>query len=148
MQWTPQMDWWLRIGRGQGLSYAQIAQLLGISRNAVIGHDSRLRYKHRWPDGRRAPTPKQLARALERSREQYRLIDQLNADIAEGISRNGAIRRARRNGALLEDLAQVVGLTRERIRQIILGRNHKSSLLLASDSDVMAACHPAVMPTE
>jgi DNA-directed RNA polymerase sigma subunit (sigma70/sigma32) len=47
--------------------------------------------------------------------------------IASGSSRNKAIARARAEGASLQVIGTAVGLSRERVRQIVAGIKHKGT---------------------
>ena len=47
------------------------------------------------------------------------VLSKLRQEIARGIARNEAIIRARKAGATLQAIGDVVGLTREWVRQIV-----------------------------
>jgi hypothetical protein len=48
------------------------------------------------------------------------VLSKLRQEIARGIARNEAIIRARKAGATLQAIGDVVGLTREWVRQIVI----------------------------
>ena len=54
----------------------------------------------------------------ERKRKMDAVLSKLRQEITRGIARNEAIIRARKAGATLQAIGDVVGLTREWVRQI------------------------------
>jgi DNA-directed RNA polymerase sigma subunit (sigma70/sigma32) len=56
----------------------------------------------------------------KRKRKMDAVLSKLRQGIARGIARNEAIIRARKAGATLQAIGDVVGLTREWVRQIVI----------------------------
>jgi hypothetical protein len=120
--WTPERDERLRRFEDQGFSAAKIAERLGTTRNAVLSRSQTLRglrrtfpyYLRRLEEERaeRAPRIKQRSRAADAA------LSKMQEEIARGVKRDTAIVRARAGGATIQAIADVVGLTKERVRQI------------------------------
>jgi hypothetical protein len=120
--WTPERDERLRRFESQGLSAAKIAGKLGTTRGAVISRSQALRGLRRlFPYYVRRLKQERAERAA-RSKERKRVADavlwKMREEIARGTDRNTAIVRARDAGVTLHAIAELVGLTRERVRQI------------------------------
>ena len=65
---------------------------------------------------------KSAARRKERQRQMDAVLSKLGQDLSRGIPRNEAIIRARKGGATLQSIGEVLGLSKERVRQIVDGR--------------------------
>jgi hypothetical protein len=118
--WTPDTDARLQRLEAQGLSAAKIAAKLGVSRNSVIARSQRLRGLWRTFPSYLREQVKARARIAARKRKIEPVLSALARQIARGVARNQAIIRARKAGATLQAIGDVVGLTRERVRQIML----------------------------
>ena len=57
----------------------------------------------------------------ERKRAESTVIPRMQQEIARGVERNQAIAKARKTGATLNAIGDAVGLTRQRVRQILGG---------------------------
>jgi hypothetical protein len=124
--WTPTTDARLQQLEAEGLSAAKIAAKLGVSRNAVIGRSQRLRGLYRtFPSflrQERQARARSAARQEERKRQMDSVLLKLRQEIARAVARNEAIIRAREAGATLHAIGEVLGLTKERVRQILSGK--------------------------
>jgi hypothetical protein len=116
--WTPDTDARLQWLEAQGLSAAKIAAKLGVSRNSVIARSQRLRGLSRTFPSYLREQEKVRASIAARKRKMDAVLSKLRQEIARGGARNEAIIRARKAGATLQGIGDVVGLTRERVRQI------------------------------
>jgi GcrA cell cycle regulator len=120
--WTPVTDTRLQQLEAEGLSAAKIAAKLGTTRGSVISRSQRLRGLHRtfpsFLQQEREARARSAARQKERKRKMDAVLSKLRQEIARGIARNEAIIRARKAGATLQAIGDVVGLTREWVRQI------------------------------
>ena len=105
---------------------AKIAEKLGTTRGAVSGRSHRLRgLSLTFPSyvrAEKALRAKSAVRQKERKRKMDTVLSKLRQEIARGVARNEAIIRARKAGATLQAIGDVVGLTRERVRQISIGQ--------------------------
>jgi hypothetical protein len=116
--WTPDTDARLQRLEAQGLSAAKIAAELGTTRASVIARSQRLRgLKQTFPSYLREQENAH-ARIAARQRKMDIVLSKLRHDLTRGIARNKAIIRARKAGATLQGIGDVVGLTREWVRQI------------------------------
>jgi hypothetical protein len=120
--WSPVTDARLQQLEAEGLSAAKIAAKLGVSRNAVIGRSQRLRgLSSTFPYYLREQE-KARARTAARKRKMEPVLSKFHQDLARGVARKEAIIRARKAGATLQAIGDVVGLTREWVRQISIGQ--------------------------
>jgi transposase len=117
--WTPITDAQLQRLEAQGLSAAKIAAKLGVSRNSVIARSQRLRGLSRTFPSYLREQEKARASIAARKRKMNALLSKLRQEIARGIPRNEAIIRARKAGATLQAIGEVLGVTRQRVRQIL-----------------------------
>ena len=120
--WTPDTDARLQRLEAQGLSAAKIAAKLGVSRNSVIARSQRLRGLSRTFPSYLREQEKARASIAARKRKMDAVLSKLRQEIARGVARNEAIIRARKAGATLQAIGDVVGLTREWVRQISIGQ--------------------------
>jgi hypothetical protein len=109
--WTPDTDTRLQRLEAQGLSAAKIAAKLGVSRNSVIARSQRLRGLSRTFPSYLREQEKARARIAARKRKMEPVLAKLRQEII----------RARKAGATLQATGEVLGLTKERIRQIVDG---------------------------
>lgn len=120
--WDGKADAKLLKLRNEGLSFAQIAERMGISRNAAIGRAQRLA-------GRIFPS--QIARneqakleAVERgqksAQEQKAIVRRIKKAIAAGSPRLKVIEQALAKGATYQIIGDALGLSKQRVHQIAL----------------------------
>jgi len=117
--WSPKTDAQLKALEADGLSAAKIAAKLGTTRASVISRSQRLRglsltfpYYLRERDELRA-------RTAARIRKMEGMLSKLRRDLTRGVARNEAIIKARKAGVTLNAIGEVLGLTKERVRQIV-----------------------------
>jgi hypothetical protein len=121
MIWTDQLDAKLLKLRKEGLSFAEVAERMHLSRNTVLGRAQRLA-------GRKFPS--QVARSEKRRRRndararqaaaQAKVISRkLKKDLAAGVDRNVAVRAAMDAGAATQLVAELIGVSSQRVRQIM-----------------------------
>jgi DNA-directed RNA polymerase sigma subunit (sigma70/sigma32) len=84
----------------------------------VIARSQRVRGLSRTFPSYRREQEKARARIAARKRKMDIVLSKLRQDIARSVARNEAIIRARKAGATLQAIGDVVNLTRERVRQI------------------------------
>jgi len=107
----------------KGLSGAAIAEKLGITRNAVLGRSQRLRgltvtykaYVETLQELRAANEPKRR----QRERRIQAALTRLQSDLAKGVPRDVAIMTVRKQGATCRAIANELGLTKQRVHQIV-----------------------------
>ena len=124
--WTPERDRRLQAYEAAGVPASAIAERLGTTRDAVLGRSQRLRgltvtYKA-YVQKQRAVRAAIDARQREKRRRVRAAIARMRAEIAKGIPRDVAIVSAAERGATYKAIADEVGVTRERVRQILQGR--------------------------
>ena len=121
--WTPKKDAQLQRLEAKGLSAAQIAEKLGTSRNSVSGRSQRLRgVNRRFPSflrREREARARSAARQKERRRKTDAVLAKFRQDLARGVARYVATIQARKAGATLQAIGDVLGVTKERVRQLI-----------------------------
>jgi hypothetical protein len=121
--WTPARDRRLQALEDKGLSGAAIAEKLGITRNAVLGRSQRLRgltvtykaYVETLQELRAANEPKRR----QRERRIQAALTRLQSDLAKGVPRDVAIMTVRKQGATCRAIANELGLTKQRVHQIV-----------------------------
>jgi hypothetical protein len=122
--WSAEKDKQLQRLEAAGLSAAKIAGRLGTTRNAVIGRSVRLRGLA-FPSQREKQRRKRATRA-ERLREREERIanglEQMRRTISKGVHRDIAIKSAAKAGATYEAIGKELGLTRQRVQQIVVSR--------------------------
>ena len=120
LTWTDQLDAKLLKLRKEGLSFAEVAERMGLSRNTVLGRGQRLA-------GRKFPS--QVARSEKRrkrneakaKKEAARakaFSSKLKKDLARGVPRDVAVRAALNLGAAPKLVAGIIGVSSERVCQI------------------------------
>ena len=121
--WTPTTDTRLQQLEAQGLSAAKIAEKLGTTRNSVTGRSQRLRGLYRtfpsFLQREREARAKSAARQKECQRRTDAALAKFRQDLVRGVARDVAIIQARKAGATLQAIGNVLGLSKERVRQII-----------------------------
>src|SRR5882672_11416512 len=114
--WNDQIDAKLLKLRQQGLSFAEVAERMGLSRNTVLGRAQRLA-------GRKFPS--QIARSERRRRKNDAQARQASAlakvfsrklkkDLAAGVPGDVAVRAAMDSGAPYQLVAEIIGVSRAR----------------------------------
>jgi hypothetical protein len=120
--WTPRRDRKLRNMWGKRRAI-EIAIELGTTSNAVIGRIHRLLGTYQEKIAKQLMVAREIAQQRRKARDarQRIIVARMLERIASGSSRNKAIARARAQGASLQAIGTAVGLSRERVRQIIAG---------------------------
>jgi hypothetical protein len=123
--WTAEKDRQLRRLEAAGLSAAQIADRIGTTRNAVIGRSVRLRGLI-FPSQLRRQRREQALRAARLRRDKERTAVALAAmrrAIARGTPRDVAIVSAVKAHVTYQAIADELGLSRQRVQQIVARSN-------------------------
>jgi hypothetical protein len=112
--WTPALDKELMALSAQGLSFREIAQRMGMTRNAVLGRSTRLRgivypstilaWKANNERRRKGPRKPEAGRRAA--------IAEMAANLRRGMARGEAMARASA-GALWLDIGNYFGITRQ-----------------------------------
>jgi hypothetical protein len=113
--WTRDRDKRLLRLQAKGLSASQIADQLGTTRSAVLGRSARLR-------GVVFPSETRRGKLSTRRRSNLGTDAALTAmgrGIARGLRRDKAIISAVRSGASYQAIAEDLGLSRQRVQQIV-----------------------------
>ena len=120
--WTPHRDRKLRNMWGKRHAI-EIATELGTTSNAVIGRIHRLLGTYQEKIAKQLIVAREIAQQRRKARDarQRIIVARMLERIASGSSRNKAIARARSQGASLQAIGTAVGLSRERVRQIVAG---------------------------
>ena len=118
--WTPKRDRKLRHLWGKRRAM-EIAIELGTTTNAVIGRIHRLLGTYQEKIARQLVVGREIAQQRRKARDarQRIILARMLTRIASGSARNKAIARARAQGASLQAIGTAVGLSRERVRQIV-----------------------------
>ena len=116
--WTSEADAELRALKAAGLSFAQIAERMGVSRNAAISHWQRINGK-RYPRSRAQRLISQVhAERRELAKRQEEEMRKMFASL-NGKDRRIFILGAHAAGMSNAAIARAAGVTNERIRQIL-----------------------------
>ena len=120
--WTPRRDRKLRNMWGKRRAI-EIATELGTTSNAVIGRIHRLLGTYQEKIAKQLIVAREIAQQRRKARDarQRIIVARMLERIASGSFRNKAIARARAQGASLQAIGTAVGLSRERVRQIVAG---------------------------
>ena len=119
--WNDRSDAKLLKLKREGYSFAEVAERMGISRNAALGRFQRL-------NGRLFPSQLERRRTREaaarlksetRRRKEGAIIRKMNAAIAAGTDRDKAMKQARAAGASFVTIGDVFGISRVRVYQIV-----------------------------
>ena len=119
--WTAEKDKQLLKLLAKGLTARQIGERIGMGRNAVIGRSARLRGLV-FPCQTRRKKEDQVRRRerdLQRKRETDAALATMRRAIAKGGERDDAIVAAVEARATYQAIADELGLTRQRIQQIV-----------------------------
>jgi hypothetical protein len=119
--WNDAKDARLKKLKSEGYSFAQIGEAIGVTRNAAIGRYARLTGKYFQSETERKQKAKlgTLARKAEHEKQRCAQIDEIKHAFERGTDREELIQQARENGATLQTVADALGLTRQRIHQIV-----------------------------
>jgi hypothetical protein len=123
--WTAEKDKQLQRLAAAGLSAAQIADRIGTTRNAVIGRSVRLRgliFPSQIQRQRRERAFR-AARLRQQKKRTAVLLASMRRAIAKGTPRNMAIVSAVKAHVTYEVIANELGITRQRVQQIV-SRSH------------------------
>jgi hypothetical protein len=114
--WTPQEDARLQAGLAADKSYSEIAKTMGRSRNALLGRAARLAEKAFPSEQARRDevARKRASKAKERTEMRDAVIAQMRR-----LPRRSAILFARSAGLTYREIAMGVGLTMQRVQQIV-----------------------------
>jgi DNA-directed RNA polymerase specialized sigma24 family protein len=116
--WTSEADAELRALKAAGLSFAQIAERMGVSRNAAISRFQRINGK-RYPRSRAQRLISQVhAERRELEKRQEEEMRKMFASV-NGKDRRIFILGAHAAGMSNAAIARAAGVTNERIRQIL-----------------------------
>jgi hypothetical protein len=119
--WTPARDTRLQKLEAAGLSAAQIAGQVGTTRNAVLGRSARLRgvvYRY-YVQREKELRAQAAARRLEMKRRSDVLLSEMHEAIAKRVPRTVAIAKAVEGGATYRAIGDELGLSRQRVHQIV-----------------------------
>ena len=118
--WTPALDKELMALSAQGLTFREIAQRMGMTRNAVLSRSTRLRgivypstiaaWKYYNELRRKGPRKPEAGRRAA--------IAQMAKDLKAGMPRDEAMSRAF-EAALLSDIGEYFGITRQAVQQAV-----------------------------
>jgi hypothetical protein len=119
--WTAEEDKQLQKLEAAGLSAAQIAARLGMTRNAVIGRSVRLRGLIFPSQIQRQRTERALHAAHLREQKERTAMSlaSMRRMMARGTPRDMAIASAVRAKVIYQAIADELGLTRQRVQQIV-----------------------------
>jgi hypothetical protein len=120
-RWTAERDAEL-LRRWESQSASEIGREMGVTRNAVIGRYHRLQRSYAGYESKQRIEKRHesAARMKEALKLEQSAIERMKARIASGIERDSAIRLAVRDGARQIAIALDLGMTRQRVSQIIL----------------------------
>lgn len=118
--WDDRLDAKLVKLQSEGLSFSQIGERIGVSRNAAIGRYNRLKgVIFASTLRRRSDAQRHVAqRTREIADKKASAIAGLTDDLARGVERHVAIANALSRGATLQTIANGLGLTKQRVHQI------------------------------
>lgn len=121
--WTDRLDARLLKLKRDGLSFAEIGERIGVTRNAALGRFQRLNGRIFPSQAKRSQARKEASRrkAAARARKDAGIIRKMKAALAAGTDKTKAISQAFAAGAHRQAIGDVVGLSRERVYQIATG---------------------------
>lgn len=130
--WNDRLDARLLKLKREGLSFAEIGERMGVTRNAALGRFQRLNGVVFPSTLERRQTRAAAARLKidTRLRKEGEIIRKMKAAIAAGTDRAKAMSQARAAGASFRAIGEVFGVSRERAYQIAtaapVGRSRKT----------------------
>jgi hypothetical protein len=118
--WTNRLDARLLKLKRDGLSFAEVAERIGVTRNAALGRFQRLNGVIFPSQAERRRARKEVARrkAEAQARKDAKVIKKMKAALAAGTDQNEAITQAFAAGGNRKVIGDVFGLSRQRIFQI------------------------------
>jgi DNA-binding Lrp family transcriptional regulator len=121
IMWNDQLDAKLLRLRREGLSFAEAAERMGVSRNTVLGRAQRLAGKKFPSQTARSELRRRAndARARQAAAKAKVISRKLKKDLASGVPRNVAVRTALDLGAAPKLVAGIIGVSSQRVRQIM-----------------------------
>ena len=121
--WTDRLDAKLLKLKRDGLSFAEIGERLGVTRNSALGRFQRLNGRVFPSQAKRSRMRKEAAKLKKdtRARKDGEIIRKMKAAIAAGTDRTKAISQAFAAGAHRQAIGDAFGLSRERVYQIATG---------------------------
>jgi hypothetical protein len=120
--WTPRRDAKLR-EMWDTHTAIEIASELGTTPNAVIGRIHRIMGSYQEKIAKQLAAAREVTRKKQKLQEtrQRAIVATMLRRIRTGTARDKAIARARAEGATLQTIGDAIGITRERVRQIVEG---------------------------
>jgi len=102
-------------------SASQIAAQLGTTRNAVIGRIHRIEGTYAAKIAEQAAASRAVTRekVAQEVAKQRAIVVRLVKNISSGMPRDQALEIAQAAGGTLRSLADVAGISRERVRQVV-----------------------------
>jgi hypothetical protein len=124
LTWTDRLDAKLLKLKKEGLSFAEIGERMGITRNAALGRFQRLNGVVFASTLERRRTRAAAARAKKEARlkKEAELIRKMKAAIAAGTDKGKAMSQAHAAGATFVAIGEVLGISSVRAYQIANGR--------------------------
>jgi DNA-binding CsgD family transcriptional regulator len=122
--WSPARDKRLLKLLRAGLSAAEIGERMGTSRNAVIGRSARLRGIIFPSQVRRAEEELALrnARRKEKKRRNEIMLSAMRHALAQRMPRDQVIAKAVKAGLTYQAIGDELGISRQRVHQILIAR--------------------------
>jgi hypothetical protein len=122
--WNDRLDAKLLKLKRQGLSFAEIGERMGITRNAALGRFQRLNGVVFPSQLERRRTREAAARLKKetRLRKEGEIIRKMKAAIAAGTDKGKAMKQAHVAGATFVTIGEVLGISSVRAYQIANGR--------------------------
>jgi hypothetical protein len=124
LMWNDRLDAKLRKLKRDGLSFAEIAEKMGITRNAALGRYQRISGVV-FPstlERRRTRAAAAKARSDARLRKEAESIRRMKAAIAAGTDKGKAMSQAHAAGATFVAIGKIFGISSVRAYQIAKGR--------------------------
>ena len=121
LMWNDQLDAKLLRLRREGLSFAEVAERMGLSRNTVLGRAQRLAGKKFPSQTARSELRRRAndARSRQLAAKEKVTSRKLKKDLARGVPRDVAVRTALDLGATPKLVAGIIGVSSQRVCQII-----------------------------
>jgi len=121
IMWNDQLDAKLLKIRREGLSFAEVAERMGLSRNTVLGRAQRLAGRKFPSQVARSEARRRVneARARQVAAKEKASSSKLKKDLARGVPRDVAVRKALNLGATPKLVAAIIGVSSQRVCQIM-----------------------------
>jgi hypothetical protein len=129
--WNDRLDARLLKLKRDGLSFAEIAERMGVTRNAALGRFQRLNRRVFPSQAERYRARKEATRlkAEARARKDGEIVRKMKAAIAAGADTTKAISQAFAAGGHRQRIGDVFGLSRQRVYQIATGAAKKRRIM-------------------